>query len=104
MNERMKKIKFVVNPISGTQSKELILNLLDEKIDKARYSWEVVYTERAGHAVEIAAKAAEEKADIVVAIGGDGTIRFGNHSLWLGQWTCTAPAYTHGTEESIGSA
>ena len=69
MNERMKKIKFVVNPISGTQSKELILNLLDEKIDKARYSWEVVYTERAGHAVEIAAKAAEEKTDIVVAIG-----------------------------------
>ena len=65
MNERMKKIKFVVNPISGTQSKELILNLLDEKIDKARYSWEVVYTERAGHAVEIAAKAAEEKTDII---------------------------------------
>ena len=58
MNERMKKIKFVVNPISGTQSKELILNLLDEKIDKARYSWDVVNTERAGHAVEIAAKAA----------------------------------------------
>ena len=74
MNERMKRIIFVVNPISGTQSKELILNLLDEKIDKARYTWEVVYTERAGHAVEIAAKAAEEKADIVVAIGGDGTI------------------------------
>ena len=74
MNERMKKIIFVVNPISGTQSKELILSLLNEKIDKARYSWEVVYTERAGHAVEIAAKAAEEKTDIVVAIGGDGTI------------------------------
>ena len=55
MNERMKRIIFVVNPISGTQSKELILNLLDEKIDKARYTWEVVYTERAGHAVEIAA-------------------------------------------------
>ena len=74
MNERMKKIIFVVNPISGTQSKELILSLLDEKIDKTRYTWEVVYTKRAGHAVQIAAKAAEEKADIVVAIGGDGTI------------------------------
>ena len=72
MNERMKKIKFVVNPISGTQSKELILNLLDEKIDKARYSWEVVNTERAGHAVEIAAKAAEEKTDIVVLSVGTG--------------------------------
>lgn len=74
MNESMKKIIFIVNPISGTQSKELILSLLDEKIDKTRYTWEVVYTERAGHAVNIAAKSAEEKADIVVAIGGDGTI------------------------------
>lgn len=44
MNESMRKIKFVVNPISGTQSKELVLSLLDEKIDKTKYSWEVVYT------------------------------------------------------------
>lgn len=74
MDERMKKIIFVVNPVSGTQGKELILSLLEEKIDKSKYSWEVVYTERAGHAVEIAAKAAEEGTDIVVAIGGDGTV------------------------------
>lgn len=74
MNESMKKIIFVVNPISGTQSKNLILNLLDEKIDKTKYTWEVAYTERAGHAIEIAAKATEEKADVVVAVGGDGTI------------------------------
>lgn len=74
MNESMKKIIFIVNPISGTQSKELILSLLDQKIDKTRYTWEVVYTERAGHAVNIAAQSADEKADVVVAIGGDGTI------------------------------
>ena len=30
MNDNMKKIKFVVNPISGTQSKELILSLLEK--------------------------------------------------------------------------
>lgn len=70
----MKKIIFVVNPISGTQSKELILSLLETKMDKAKYTWDVAYTERAGHAVEIAAKAAEEGGDVVVAIGGDGTI------------------------------
>lgn len=74
MSENMKKIIFIVNPISGTQSKELILSLLDEKIDKKKYIWSVVCTERAGHAIEIAAQAAREKADIVVAIGGDGTI------------------------------
>lgn len=74
MNENIKKLIFVVNPISGTQSKELILSLLDDKIDKTKYSWEVVYTERAGHAIEIAAQAAKDKIDRVVAIGGDGTI------------------------------
>lgn len=74
MYENKKKIIFIVNPISGTQSKELILSLLDEKMDKELYSWEVLYTQRAGHAIEIAAQAALQKVDIVVAIGGDGTI------------------------------
>lgn len=81
MNENMKKLIFIVNPISGTQSKELVLNLLDEKIDKEKYSWDVVYTERAGHAIEIAAQAAENKADAVIAIGGDGTINEIGRSL-----------------------
>lgn len=77
----MKKAVFIVNPISGTQSKELILNLLKEKMDKDRYVWEVMYTERAGHAVELAANSAQSGADIVVAIGGDGTINEVGRSL-----------------------
>ena len=56
MNENKKKIAFIINPISGTQSKEQILKWLDEKLDKERYAQEVIYTERAGHAVEIAAQ------------------------------------------------
>lgn len=74
MDDNKKKIIFIVNPISGTQSKELVLSLLDEKLDKTKYVWEIAYTERAGHAIEIAAKAAEDKIDIVTAVGGDGTI------------------------------
>lgn len=74
MSENNKKIVFIVNPISGTQSKEQILQLIEEKIDPANYAYEIIYTERAGHAIEIAAQAAKEGADTVVAIGGDGTI------------------------------
>lgn len=74
MNENKKKIAFIINPISGTQSKEQILKWLDEKLDKERYAQEVIYTERAGHAVEIAAQKAQENAHAVIAIGGDGTI------------------------------
>ena len=71
MNEYKKKIAFIINPISGTQSKEQILKWLDEKLDKERYEQEVIYTERAGHAVEIAAQKAQENAHAVIAIGGE---------------------------------
>ncbi|NDW13575.1 diacylglycerol kinase family lipid kinase [Bacteroides sp. 214] len=70
----MKHINFIVNPISGVANKELAVKLFDNVIDKEKYTWEVFYTERAGHASEIAAQAAANKTDIVVAVGGDGTI------------------------------
>lgn len=76
-----KKIVFVVNPISGTQGKKAILEWIDERIDRTLYDYTVVKTQYAGHAVEIAATAAREKVDMVVAIGGDGTINEIGRSL-----------------------
>ena len=73
MDEK-KKISFIINPISGTQGKEQVLKWIDERLDKEKYAQEVVYTERAGHAVEIASQKAREGVHAVVAIGGDGTI------------------------------
>ena len=69
-----KKIVFIINPLSGTQSKEQILASVNERLNKERYDKEVIYTEYAGHAVEIAARKAAEGVFAVVAIGGDGTI------------------------------
>lgn len=74
MNEGKKKISFIVNPISGTQDKEQILNLIDEKLDGNIYNKEIVYTKRAGDATNIAARKAKEGVDTIIAIGGDGTI------------------------------
>ncbi len=73
MNEK-KKILFIINPISGTHSKEFILNQLQKKIDQEKYEIETIYTQRAGHAEEIAAQAAADGLYCVTAIGGDGTI------------------------------
>lgn len=73
-NIEKKKIAFIINPISGTQSKEQILKWLDERLDKEKYIPEVIYTEWAGHGVEIATQKAKEGTFAVVAIGGDGTI------------------------------
>jgi YegS/Rv2252/BmrU family lipid kinase len=69
-----KTIVFIINPISGTQSKRTILRLIDELMDRERYDYRVVRTQYAGHAVEIAQEAAQAGTDLVVAIGGDGTI------------------------------
>lgn len=69
-----KKILFIINPISGTHNKKLILGQLNKRIDQEKYEIEVKYTERAGHAEEIAAKAALDGIYCVTAIGGDGTI------------------------------
>lgn len=74
MDNNKKKIVFVINPISGTQGKEQILAWVNEKLDREKYDMEMVYTEYAGHAVQIAEQKAAEKAFAVVAIGGDGTI------------------------------
>ena len=69
-----KKIVFVVNPISGTQGKKAILRWIDELLDRSIYDYSIVKTEYAGHATQIAAMAVKENVDVVVAIGGDGTI------------------------------
>ena len=69
-----KKIVFVVNPISGTQGKKAILKCVEERIDRSIYEYQIVETQYAGHATQIAAEAAKEGVHIVVAIGGDGTI------------------------------
>jgi YegS/Rv2252/BmrU family lipid kinase len=70
----MKKITFILNPISGTISKAGVPELIDNTIDKDIYDYQLVFTERAGHATEIAADEVAKGTDIVVAVGGDGTV------------------------------
>ncbi len=67
-------ILFVLNPISGTGKKRLIPRIIADNIDKDRYTYDIKYTEYKGHATKIAAEAAKNGVDIVVAVGGDGTV------------------------------
>jgi len=69
-----KKIVFIMNPISGTSSKAAVPSLIDSTLDKEQFEYEIKMTERAGHASELAAEARDNHADIVVAVGGDGTV------------------------------
>ena len=69
-----KTIVFILNPISGTVSKADIPAKIEQHLDKDLFSYTIAETEYAGHAEEIARQAAKDHTDIVVAIGGDGTV------------------------------
>ena len=69
-----KKITFILNPISGTHNKNMIPEYIDEIISKDDFDYEIRTTEYAGHAAEIAHDCVEQQVDVVVAVGGDGTV------------------------------
>ena len=69
-----KKIVFIMNPISGTSDKKDIPYLIEELLDKEQFDYSIRETEFAGHAYEIAKESKEQGIDIVVAVGGDGTV------------------------------
>ena len=74
-------IAFIINPISGTNSKDTLPKLIEEHLDKKQFTYRIFYTEHAGHAAELTKQCAEEHVDIVVAVGGDGTVNEGARSL-----------------------
>ncbi len=69
-----KRIAFIVNPISGTCNKDVVPAMIGKHIDASLYDTDVVFTEYAGHASKLAAQYVADGYDIVVAVGGDGTI------------------------------
>ena len=69
-----KKAIFIINLISGTSDKAAIPGLIDQLLDKDKFEYEIAITQYAGHASEIASKAKDEGVDLVVAVGGDGTV------------------------------
>mgnify|MGYP002620999125 FL=1 len=69
-----KNIRFILNPISGSHGKAEIPGLIDDIIDKKRFEYEIRTTQYAGHAAELARESVADGIDVVVAIGGDGTV------------------------------
>lgn len=72
--EGKKDIVFIVNPHSGTSEKREMPALIDAKVDRRRFNHKVMVTEFQGHAAQVAKECAAKGTDIVVAVGGDGTV------------------------------
>ena len=74
MEEKRRHILAIINPVSGTGSKDKIPRLIDTVVDQEKNDVSIVMSEYAGHAHEIATQAVNDGIEIVIAIGGDGTV------------------------------
>ena len=63
-----KKIIFIVNPISGNHNKNNFPVLVDNYIDKNKFDYKIVFTERVNHATELTMKAIEDGFKYIAAV------------------------------------
>ena len=69
-----KKIRFIINPISGRSHKNQLPGLINRILDKERFDVDLKISEYAGHAKVLAQEAVEACYDVVAVAGGDGSI------------------------------
>lgn len=68
-----KRVLFIINPISGLGKHKTIEKSVESEIDKNKVEYRFEYTQYPQHATEIA-KLNVDKFDVIVAVGGDGTV------------------------------
>ena len=72
---KLKKVIFIVNPISGAlRNPEKIIELIHKIWKDSKIKFEIKITAHPGNATELAKEATGNQIDMVVAVGGDGTI------------------------------
>ena len=71
---KKKVILFIINPISGIGKQKNIEDLIHNHTDKALYDFQVKFTKGPGDGTWLAKEAVTSGADVVVAVGGDGTV------------------------------
>jgi len=67
------KILFIINPISGIGKSRRVEQAVESHLDKELFDYQFVYTKYKGHAEEIS-KQNSNIYDIIVAVGGDGSV------------------------------
>jgi diacylglycerol kinase (ATP) len=68
-----RKALFIVNPISGGKKKDGVPELIEKHLGGTIYKPVIVFSDGISHAKQIAREAVN-KFDLIVAVGGDGTV------------------------------
>lgn len=69
-----KKILFIINPRAGTDRNKSLQKDINRYLNKDLFESKIVYTEHAGHAISLTRSAVKNDFNIVVAVGGDGSV------------------------------
>lgn len=69
-----KKIRFIINPISGIGQKGDLPDLIEEHLNHDLFDYDIALTEYRKHAKKISYQSSLEGIDIVCAVGGDGSV------------------------------
>lgn len=72
MNKK-RKVLFIINPISGGKNVSGFKDLVKENLDLRHFDFEIYKTTARGDAT-IKTKESRDNFDIIIAVGGDGTI------------------------------
>ena len=84
-----KKLRIIVNPISGVGRQKVIPELVEQHLDKTQFDYEIAYTKASKHAIELSKTAADAGYDVVAVVGGDGSVNEAGTGL-LGSETALA--------------
>ncbi len=66
--------KVIVNPVAGSRSVGREWSRISRQLRQAGLSFDYEFTERAGHAIEIARRSTDSGYNCLIAVGGDGTV------------------------------
>lgn len=69
-----KRIRFIINPISGAKKQIDVPSLIQNHLDLTKFDFDISYTEYRKHAKKLAYQSSREGFDIVCAVGGDGSV------------------------------
>lgn len=70
----MKHSKIIVNPVAGRGAGEQAIPAIRSRLDELGLEYDLCRTQAPGHAIQLTEQAAASGFEVVVAVGGDGTV------------------------------
>lgn len=74
MNKKEIRVQAIINPISGVGSKRKIPKMIEDICSEKNCDLTISFTEYAGHASELTQAALNRGTQVILAVGGDGTV------------------------------